>query len=293
LGLTCGLCEGREEIELSLSLDDSVYLSDQPILTIITAKNAGDVEFRDLAPLYPGDRFIDLRLTNMDSGKPVSFAAPRPLSGYTAEGLRLQPGESELEAINLQQWFGRRVGDGIAARLGAHSLLPGSYRLDATFHARIGAAVHLPAILSVSHPAYFKVVPIETAPSEVHLVNDFLRDCPADWMDIEAINRYCAAQLSRFLHSKYLVLVYYQSGPGILKVPIDSLMHWVDPSGRGTTRAAYLIGLRSKTEHLGTKEKLEWLNNLRLRRQDDLSRRVIDSWIRRLGQYGSGAASPR
>src|SRR5262245_58561741 len=96
-----------EPVALTRQLDGAKYLPDQPHMVLACVENSGTDTLQDLASLYPGDGNLRLTLHRLGTEGTLPLTGPTmDLVSYTGEGLRLAPGLSQCEAVDLLDWFG-------------------------------------------------------------------------------------------------------------------------------------------------------------------------------------------
>lgn len=286
LGMTTAHTSGaasEPNLVLSLQMDETRYLEDQRIEVAVCVRSESQDSFRDFAPLHPDGGYLILELRNLTTGDRVPASRFPPLA-VDGEGETLGPGLSRCEAFNLLHWYGRaRDGEpGLAGCLGSKSLPPARYSLEATFLARSGFVPALsPVVLRVA-PIEFIVEPASANSVEADLVQRFTDSCPqVEGADRQPIARHCFTWLPSFRDSRYYMLVYYNTGTLLTSLDVDSLLANLDRQGGNGVRQASLVALRCNVERLGDAARRRWMESLRNRRSDELSRTVIDTWISR------------
>lgn len=268
-------------LDLEIALDEKTYLLAQPILTLLTVRNAGPSDFEDFAPLETSEPWLELELTNLDTGKPVQFGGIRTMSMYPARGPTLAAGHADVITLNLLQLFGDDARGGLPGCLRSRVLPEGHYRLDVGFRPKLHGSSSDP-VQPLRAATDFRIAPISSDKRESDRVQAFLSGCPDDETALHGPSGYCIRSLNQFLGSKFFMLVYYQSGTGMRSVPLDDLLSILDRHDPSPVRKAWLIGLRCKIDRLSPDERLTYVTRLKGKRTDELSQRVLHAWEDRL-----------
>ena len=269
---------------LDVQIDERAYLEDQRIEVAVCLRNESEFAFRDLAPLHPSGGYLMLNVIDLATDAHIPRRGTRPLTMVDHEGAVLGPGQSQCEAFNLLAWYGEEGGKGpsLASCLGSRSLPAGRYRLSVTFHARSGFVPELAPAVVRAREIDFSIESISTNRAQVELVRRFTGSCPkVERVDRGPIERHCAAWLPAFKNSPYFMLIYYFTGRLMTSISADSLLSTLDLQGGNGVRQASLIALRCSIERRSDQDRRKWMETLRRRRGDELSRTLIDTWLSR------------
>jgi len=242
------------DLEFTAFLDDSVYLTGQPIYVFLKVRNTSKSMVRDMNSLRHC-RGGHLRLFRADDSTEILSEMSCAMSFLSKEGLPLQPGTVDCEGMNLLNFFNSRdPGTATRDRLSRRSigqkdtsltdylnmprLEPGRYRVEARYNVHSGYRLEEQVTLLIAPPMYFQVRPIESDPSEHARVVDFLGSAPGPH---EERKNYCLRRLRGFRGSRYFLPIFQGTGTRIKSTPVDTLLTWYREVAANDAKRATLL----------------------------------------------------
>ncbi len=285
LQIPCAGWGNPSGLKLDAVLDEHNYLVGEPIYALISVTNLTNAVFEDMAPLSPGEGWLELDLRETGTERKLAFTGNHIDAIYPWSGPSLQVGREVVLPTNLLLWFGVPGGEGKLTRcLDSRALPPGKYRLTLRFHARLHPLGGDDPIV-ISRPIEFEIVPSQAYPNEEVRARRFVERCP-DPSDRRSINSYCYESLPQFYGSRYFTLIYSNIGPAA-DIPLASLLDVLDRYDRNAVRRAWLINLRCKVDRMSPQEKLARIRTLKASHQDEFSRRVLEYWENKMASLAA------
>ena len=230
----CALCHvaGAEEssgaasIELTLSIDDSVYLASQPIIVSVCVRNGSRDVFDDLVPLDPADGFLRLRLIDSDTGVILQkYGTIRDVL-FSNDGITIPPGEVHCEVFDLLYHFGRwpTKDQMLLKSLAMYALPPGRYELSGSISARTGHNKALLPVILRSNSVRFQVKSAGSNASQEALLTSLTSRDQWRTNKLSPANvRSARDHLREFISSPYFLLAYRAARPSLTSSDVDSL----------------------------------------------------------------------
>jgi hypothetical protein len=246
----CASDEPRPHLDVSITLEDSVFLEGQSIYAIFRTQNRGGAEVQHIAPLAPEYGFMTLTLVSSDRGGRFPCLIDDDLR-YIGKGVTLRPGEVMCDARDLTTYFGLSQPNpaSVAGGFGYPELPVGRYSLHWEYRYSIQAGE---ATRITGKEISFVVNALTSEPKEQQLIEAFMRGKPRVGLDRSPFHEYSQQSLPRFLGSRYLMRVYMSTGPLLKTSDFDQIFSGVRRNGAPPQRRAALLAARlTMTDYKG------------------------------------------
>lgn len=272
----------RMQLDLAVTLEDSVLLQHQTIYMIARLRNSSSEQIADIAPLAPGRGYLRLQLFQEGNESPIPASIPMDGGNGGSPGMVLLPGEVSTEARDLLTYFGVRGAEGRPAGIPSWwpALQPGSYILKATMTVHTGVERSIQQMTIKAADVRFRVLPIGAAPAQERLLREFFMDGRPGSGDIGQYSMAARRWLNKFYQSPFLIRVFRDTGAEMGKVPIDQVLQSLRRLRVRPERRAALLAVRCLVDPQVRHRDPAWYRRLIKQVPSQIERDVLDSWDR-------------
>lgn len=213
-----------DSLELTLSIEDSVFLEHEEISIITCATNRSARVLPAIAsPSYLCGHF-DFELINLRTGRRMGRAFHS--CGFVTGAWDLKPGESLCDITSLDGHFGGyRPGPTTLRRgMDGSSIPPGRYRLSAHYPARVPNDREHRQFQIRTEPVEFRIDSLASSPHEAALAEAFDRLGPFPSVATDSLRDLCVAWLPKFYDSPLFRPIYWRARLRLPQPPLDTLL---------------------------------------------------------------------
>lgn len=214
-----------DSLELTLSIEDSVFLEHEEISVVTCATNLSSRVLLAIAsPSYLCGHF-DFDLFNVRTGHRMRRAFHS--CGFVTGVWDLKPGESLCDITSLDTHFGgyRSGPTTLRGGMDGSSMPAGRYRLSAHYPARVPHDREHRQFWIRTDPVEFRIDSLASSPDEVALAEAFDRLGPFPSVATTSLRDLCVAWLPRFYDSALFRPIYWRARIRRPQPPLDTLLH--------------------------------------------------------------------
>jgi|GEM_PF-5974123 hypothetical protein len=213
-----------DSLELTLSIEDSVFLEHEEISVITCATNLSSRILSAITrPSYLCGQF-DFELVDQRTGRRMSRAFHA--CGFVTGAWDLKPGESLCDIAGLASHFGGyRPGLSTLRRgMDGSSIPPGRYRMSAHYPARVPHDREHRQFRIQTESVEFRVDSLASSRDEVALAEAFDGLGPFPPVATDSLRDLCVVWLPRFYGSAYFHSIYWRARLRLPQPPLDTLL---------------------------------------------------------------------
>jgi len=275
---------GASAARLSITLDDDVYLENQPIEVLVIATNSNASKAVALPSLTPAHGNLQLVLTSGD-GNRLRQGGVRSIVAGPQSYLQVAGGASSTEILNLLDWFGgfSRTSGYPGWLIGQFYLPPGEYELHAALRIPTSPEPHAPSENISSNTLRFKIIRASEHPEEEAFIKNLTSDLGPSQSKWPTLRERCQKLGPAAIHSKYFMYVLQAAGLD-LGVPLEALIDQLNAPGSGSRRETFVVGLIVRYSQQGDKGKQRRIEQLARRVRNDATRQVLRDLSQRINQ---------